>query len=124
MAARIDYWCEHCMKVHRAGEECPKRKAARKARRDTRKQCDRDASRRAYGDPEYQRNRQLVWEMQRGRCNRCRKLVAEKRKGRWRAFAGGVHHKVPLSKGGTNRLSNLEGLCIPCHNHADAALRK
>jgi 5-methylcytosine-specific restriction endonuclease McrA len=26
-----------------------------------------------------------------------------------------VHHRVPLSAGGTNRLSNLETLCSRCH---------
>lgn len=120
--SRIDWWCERCMKVHRANETCPK--TSKRKVRDTRKECDRDASRRAYRDPTYQKNRQRVWQRQQGRCNRCNKLVAEKKQGRWRAFAGSVHHKVPLAKGGTNSVENLEGLCIPCHNRADAALRR
>ena len=31
-----------------------------------------------------------------------------------------VDHKVPLSLGGTNDLSNLEGRCKPCHSRKTA----
>lgn len=29
-----------------------------------------------------------------------------------------VHHRVPISAGGSHHLSNLECLCLPCHEHA------
>jgi len=28
-----------------------------------------------------------------------------------------VHHKLPLSRGGTNDVGNLMALCKPCHSH-------
>lgn len=33
--------------------------------------------------------------------------------------AKNVHHKVPVSKGGTNDFSNLMSVCIPCHHKVE-----
>jgi 5-methylcytosine-specific restriction endonuclease McrA len=35
-----------------------------------------------------------------------------------------VHHKVPIRKGGTDDMDNLESLCRPCHRRIDIAMRK
>jgi 5-methylcytosine-specific restriction protein A len=29
-----------------------------------------------------------------------------------------VHHRIPLADGGSNRLDNLELVCLPCHGRA------
>lgn len=34
-----------------------------------------------------------------------------------------VDHKLPLSEGGTNDRSNMQGLCKPCHDAKSAAER-
>lgn len=36
-----------------------------------------------------------------------------------KAFQGTVDHIIPLSQGGTNALTNLAGLCRPCHEFKD-----
>lgn len=38
--------------------------------------------------------------------------------GRCRLLADDVHHRIPLGRGGSNRLENLENLCRLCHEKA------
>lgn len=35
-----------------------------------------------------------------------------------------VHHKVPLSEGGTNAFDNLESVCAACHNRIHNRMKK
>jgi len=60
-----------------------------------------------YNDPEYRRNRNyLIKEY--GRCFRCNTGGTPNNKLE-------IDHIVPVSEGGTNRLSNLRILCQNCH---------
>ena len=74
----------------------------------------------------YRRNRQAVIERQRGRCAVTGKVVAEKKGGTWRITepGAGVHHKVPLSDGGTDDPSNLVLLSASAHAIVDAERRR
>lgn len=67
----------------------------------------RNPYRKAYQSAEYARNRQLRFEISRGRCESCGipLLPAE-----WEC-----DHLVPLRKGGSNAIDNLRILCRPCH---------
>lgn len=74
----------------------------------------------------YRRARQVVIERQKGRCAVTGKVVAEKRGGTWRITepGAGVHHKVPLSDGGTEDPSNLVLLSARAHALVDAERRR
>ena len=52
-----------------------------------------------------------VYEMQDGRCLLCRNDIEH------------YHHVVPRSKGGSNTMDNIAGLCLKCHDlvHKDSA---
>ena len=67
----------------------------------------RNPYRQAYKDPAYAKHRQHAFERQRGRCGKC---GVELQPGLWQA-----DHIVPLSKGGSNDVTNLLCVCIPCH---------
>lgn len=49
---------------------------------------------------------------------------SERRAGRWPCALWEVDHVVPVVNGGTNELSNLRTLCVPCHTVATVALAK
>jgi len=52
-------------------------------------------------------NKAILYKKQRGKCNYC---------GRKLGMAYFQHdHKTPLSRGGTDRISNLQLLCGPCN---------
>ena len=52
------------------------------------------------------KGRALVWRRYAGRCCTCDALVGRQ---------GVVDHIVPLSRGGTHGVENLQLLCSPCH---------
>jgi 5-methylcytosine-specific restriction endonuclease McrA len=58
-------------------------------------------------------NRASIWNSQSGRCHKCGKATQKYE----------VHHKVPLSQGGSNELSNLVGLCQVCHREYTEMLK-
>lgn len=43
----------------------------------------------------------------RRKCQKCKKKLGR--------FEGDIHHIIPISKGGTNRFSNLMLVCEVCH---------
>lgn len=53
-----------------------------------------------------------VWERDQGRCVRCRTQLHP---GIWT-----VDHRIPLSRGGTNQLSNLQLMCRSCNSREGA----
>lgn len=111
-------FCPHCYRVVPAGKTCPcrNRDALRKATEPWRE---------SYRVKEYERNRQLAIERQRGRCKDCGRVCAALEGGRWRTrgHGGEVDHEVPLADGGTNDASNLALRCLSCHRKADKRRR-
>jgi 5-methylcytosine-specific restriction protein A len=75
----------------------------------------RNPYRKAYKSEEYARNRRLKFDRSGGRCELCK---VECQPGDWQC-----DHVVPLSKGGTNDLSNLRILCTSCHQRVTRASR-
>ncbi len=61
----------------------------------------------AYG-PDYQHNRPLALLRDQGRCVTCGQGPAT-------GTPVQVDHIIPPSRGGTSDLTNLQTLCIPCH---------
>lgn len=57
--------------------------------------------------PDWNRRRRAVWRAQDDECARCRRDVSTHNRA--------AHHHRPLSKGGSNELANLVGLCGECH---------
>jgi hypothetical protein len=53
-------------------------------------------------------NLRIIWNMQKGKCPVCLQNITLETK--W-----DIHHKLPKSKGGDNKNSNLEMLHINCH---------
>lgn len=61
-----------------------------------------------------------VFDQTRGRCACCKKQLAfgnyginafrEGRRGAWE-----VDHRVPVSRGGSDNLRNLQPMCVPCN---------
>lgn len=120
--------CAKCGRPHAVGERCPMRAASSGSKRTREQERGRKAAnpwRRSYSSAEYQRARQAALDATDGRCAVSGVRIAEKRGGRWVMLGnGGVHHKVPLSQGGTNDASNLVPLETGVHNRVDAARRR
>lgn len=76
----------------------------------------RSVYRKQYKDPAYQKNKRHRFERVHGRCEFC-KIVLQP--GTWEC-----DHLIPISKGGTNDITNLRILCKPCHKAKTAEDRK
>lgn len=76
----------------------------------------RNPYRRHYRDPQYARNRQHRFERAHGKCESCGIYL--------QPAAWQCDHIVPVSKGGTNDITNLQVLCIPCHRRKTRAERR
>lgn len=63
-----------------------------------------------YGRPSleiWHKVKQFVYERDKGKCQYCGQPVEYRQ--------SHCHHVLELSQGGTNHLSNLKTLCVPCH---------
>ena len=125
------YVCPRCGRPVPKGRVCPRcaalRGHSRTARTPSQEAARRDENpwRPAYSSAAYRRARQLAIARTGGRCAVCGLPVAELRGGTWRVGRyGGVHHVVPLSRGGSNDESNLVLLCARHHNQIDAERRR
>ncbi len=76
----------------------------------------RNPYRRHYKDPQYAKNRQHRFERAHGRCEFCGDPLQP---GSWQC-----DHLIPISKGGTNDISNLRVLCLACHKAKTAEDRR
>jgi len=71
-----------------------------------------DAAESHYGEgrypPDWNHRCELIWERQSYQCGRCGVYKRD-------VETAAVHHAIPLSRGGSNSLDNLVGLCCHCH---------
>ena len=56
--------------------------------------------------PDWEERKALVIFRDGNFCHKCKKEAGEKH----------LHHKIPVSSGGSHRLENLEHLCVSCHS--------
>jgi Zn finger protein HypA/HybF involved in hydrogenase expression len=56
--------------------------------------------------PDWEERKVILKSKSQRYCSKCGKYNVEKH----------VHHKVPVSRGGSHRLENLEYLCVKCHS--------
>lgn len=96
--------------VTSSGDYCPAH--------DPQAETNRANYRSHYRSRDYQANRRLRFNLARGRCESCH-LALEWEGGGWEC-----DHLVPLRQGGTNNISNLRILCIPCHRIKTAEDRR
>lgn len=119
--------CPRCGKPHGKGERCTCSSANPRWRRSAEQERGRKSSnpwRSGYSSTEYRKARQAVLEATGGRCAISGVRIADKVGGKWVMRGnGGVHHKVPLSMGGTNSPGNLIPLETSIHNRMDAERR-
>lgn len=81
--------------------------AAHDPQRDEQLRNERNPYRQAYRDKEYAKHRVYAFERAHGKCQNCGIYLQP---AEWEC-----DHIVPLSRGGTNDLSNLRVVCKPCH---------
>lgn len=123
--------CPQCHKAIRKGGEhqCSKqvpnlsspRKREARTKAEEKARAMAEPWRKQYASADYSKARKRILDLSRGRCQACGAVVFSKTNRGWRKLGnnfGGVHHRVPLSKGGTNDLSNLVVLCARCHGRA------
>lgn len=129
--------CGRCGKPYRTPGHCPrceKTRAAQRARpapsRSKRtkaqegKRREKNPWRTHYQSAEYRRARQVALTRTNGRCAVSGVRIADVVGGKWVMRGnGGIHHIVPLSRGGTDSPDNLVPLETSVHNRIDAELR-
>lgn len=129
--------CGRCGKPYRTPGHCPRCEnamAAQKARpapsRSKRtkaqegKRREKNPWRTHYHSAEYRRARQVALTRTNGCCAVSGVRIADVVGGKWVMRGnGGIHHVVPLSRGGTDSPDNLVPLETSVHNRIDAELR-
>lgn len=126
MARRI---CPRCGRVVEGTCKCMSRSAVKSPiKPDKRSESERREAnpwRSHYRSAKYKRACQIALARTQGRCAVSGVQIADLRGGRWvMRPCGGIHHKVPLSQGGTDDPSNLVPLHVSVHNKVDAELRR
>lgn len=124
----VKVMCPRCGKLHQKGQRCtcsPSKSNWKRSAEQERARKSRNPWRTQYSSVEYQRARQAVLEATGGRCAVSGVRIADKVHGRWVMRGnGGIHHRVPLSQGGSNDVSNLVPLETGVHNRIDAERRR
>lgn len=123
--------CPRCGKPYRTPGQCPRCEKARpapsrskrtKAQEDKRR--EKNPWRTHYQSAEYRRARQVALTRTNGCCAVSGVRIADVVGGKWVMRGnGGIHHVVPLSRGGTDSPDNLVPLETSVHNRIDAELR-
>ena len=108
--------CPRCGASHSGWKRTPEQERARR---------ESNPWRLHYGSKAYKDACQIALSRTRGRCAVSGARIADYRNGRWalRPY-GGIHHRVPLSQGGSDDPSNLVPLHVRVHNKIDAELRR
>lgn len=107
---------------------CKPRPRASRSRRTPEQEAVRKAQnpwRSRYRSRAYKEACQVALSRTGGRCAVSGAIIADRVGGRWKLRkCGGIHHRVPLSQGGTDEPSNLVPLHVSVHNRIDAELRR
>lgn len=123
--------CPRCGKPYRTPGHCPRCEKARPAPSRSKRTKAQEGKRREknpwrtrYQSAEYRRARQVALTRFNGCCAVSGVRIADVVGGKWVMRGnGGIHHVVPLSRGGTDSPDNLVPLETSVHNRIDAELR-
>lgn len=123
--------CPRCGKPYRVPGFCPRCGKARPAPSRSKRTKAQEGKRREknpwrshYRSAEYRRARQVALTRTNGCCAVSGVRIADVVGGKWVMRGnGGIHHVVPLSRGGTDSPDNLVPLETSVHNRIDAELR-
>lgn len=123
--------CPRCGKPYRVPGQCPRCGKARPAPSRSKRTKAQESKRREknpwrshYRSAEYRRARQVALTRTNGCCAVSGVRIADVVGGKWVMRGnGGIHHVVPLSRGGTDSPDNLVPLETSVHNRIDAELR-
>lgn len=127
MPARL---CQRCGKPIKQSGPCPrcgygKRRPSKRTVEQERERKAKNPWRSQYASKAYKEACQKVLSRSNGCCEVSGIRIAYYVGGRWKMRPnGGIHHKVPLSQGGTNSVENLMALDVHVHNMIDAQLRR
>lgn len=123
--------CGRCGKPYRTPGHCPRCEKTRPAPSRSKRTKAQEGKRREknpwrshYQSAEYRRARQVALTRTNGCCAVSGVRIADVVGGKWVMRGnGGIHHVVPLSRGGTDSPDNLVPLETSVHNRIDAELR-
>ena len=123
--------CPRCGKPYKTPGHCPRCGKARPAPSRSKRTKAQEGKRREknpwrthYRSAEYRRARQVALTRTNGCCAVSGVRIADVVGGKWVMRGnGGIHHVVPLSRGGTDSPDNLVPLETSVHNRIDAELR-
>lgn len=123
--------CPRCGKPYRTPGQCPRCEKTRPAPSRSKRTKAQEGKRREknpwrshYQSAEYRRARQVALTRTDGCCAVSGVRIADVVGGKWVMRGnGGIHHVVPLSRGGTDSPDNLVPLETSVHNRIDAELR-
>lgn len=123
--------CPHCGKPYKTPGSCHRCKTQKSPSRSRRtktqesKRKDSNPWRGHYSSAEYRKARQVALTRTNGCCAVSGVRIADVIDGKWvMRKNGGIHHIVPLSRGGTDSPDNLVPLETSVHNRIDAELRR
>lgn len=116
--------CPKCGKV--VSGSCPRcRPRSKRTPAQERERKKANPWRTHYRSKAYKDACQIALSRTDGRCAVSGVRIADYRGGRWVLRRnGGIHHVVPLSRGGTDSPDNLMPLEVSVHNRIDAELRR
>lgn len=116
--------CTRCEKAMAAQKAKPAPSRSKRTKAQEGKRREKNPWRTHYQSAEYRRARQVALTRTNGCCAVSGVRIADVVGGKWVMRGnGGIHHVVPLSRGGTDSPDNLVPLETSVHNRIDAELR-
>lgn len=116
--------CHRCEKARAAQKARPAPSRSKRTKAQEGKRREKNPWRTHYQSAEYRRARQVALTRTNGCCAVSGVRIADVVGGKWVMRGnGGIHHVVPLSRGGTDSPDNLVPLETSVHNRIDAELR-
>lgn len=116
--------CTRCEKARAAQKARPAPSRSKRTKAQEGNRREKNPWRTHYKSAEYRRARQVALTRTNGCCAVSGVRIADVVGGKWVMRGnGGIHHVVPLSRGGTDSPDNLVPLETSVHNRIDAELR-